>query len=378
MADLQNGKLVLHRTLGVGKIVALEPNAVHVFFPDSDKRFAAKLRLPAARALLRTDGFEPNAWLEGLSAFTFDAKTGRYALAARWLTHDEAVEQFLAVFPRGFADPAYVGNKDARAARWRAAHARWTEVFGEREGEALVAEGDLDEVVKRIRSVEERIAPLHPAADVGAVRDALSSPASSRPFLAALFELLSVPSPGRSRFEKLFAAARDLPVDAAQQWLVATLFPFVASPGRQVLLRPKIVRGCGPAGLQSRRRRFPELGDVRGASRALGSAPRVAPAERREGLHRRRGLPARHGDGEASPLPERAMNDNFRDLKERIRKLDALLADGGSQDLSFAQAVSALRRAAKHGDRTRDPSPALRALLEKAEILGRSRTRSTS
>lgn len=53
------------------------------------------------------------------------------------------------------------------------------------------------------------------------------------------------------------------------------------------------------------------------------------------------------------------MNDNFRDLKERIRKLDALLADGGSQDLSFAQAVSALRRAAKHGDRTRDPSPAL-------------------
>ena len=240
MADLQNGKLVLHRTLGVGKIVALEPNAVHVFFPDSDKRFAAKLRLPAARALLRTDGFEPNAWLEGLSAFTFDAKTGRYALAARWLTHDEAVEQFLAVFPRGFADPAYVGNKDARAARWRAAHARWTEVFGEREGEALVAEGDLDEVVKRIGSVEERIAALHPAADVGAVRDALSSPASSRPFLAALFELLSVPSPGRSRFEKLFAAARDLPVDAAQQWLVATLFPFVASPGRQVLLRPKI------------------------------------------------------------------------------------------------------------------------------------------
>ena len=72
------------------------------------------------------------------------------------------------------------------------------------------------------------------------------------------------------------------------------------------------------------------------------------------------------------------MNDNFRDLKERIRKLDALLADGGSQDLSFAQAVSALRRAVKHGDRTRDPSPALRALLEKAEILGRSRTRSTS
>ena len=61
MAELQNGMLVQHTTLGIGKIVAVEANAVHVFFPDSDKRFAAKLRLPAPRGLLRTDGVEHNA-----------------------------------------------------------------------------------------------------------------------------------------------------------------------------------------------------------------------------------------------------------------------------------------------------------------------------
>ncbi len=72
------------------------------------------------------------------------------------------------------------------------------------------------------------------------------------------------------------------------------------------------------------------------------------------------------------------MNDNFRELKERIRKLDALLASGGTGDLPFAQAVSAVRRAVKHGDRTRDPTPALRALLEKAETLGRNLTRSST
>ncbi len=65
------------------------------------------------------------------------------------------------------------------------------------------------------------------------------------------------------------------------------------------------------------------------------------------------------------------MNDNFKELKERIRKLDALLAARGTSDLAFAQALSAVRRAAKHADRTRDPSPELRALLEKAESLGR-------
>jgi hypothetical protein len=65
------------------------------------------------------------------------------------------------------------------------------------------------------------------------------------------------------------------------------------------------------------------------------------------------------------------MNDNFKELKERIRRLDQLLAARGTGDLAFAQAVSAVRRAVKHGDRTRDPSPSLRALLDKAESLGR-------
>jgi hypothetical protein len=69
------------------------------------------------------------------------------------------------------------------------------------------------------------------------------------------------------------------------------------------------------------------------------------------------------------------VNENFRELKERIRKLEALLADGGAQDAAFAQAVSALRRAVNQGDRSRDPTPALRALLEKAENLAPSRTR---
>src|SRR5689334_19948185 len=66
MADLKDGALVQHNTLGVGKVVSVEANAVHVFFPQSDRRFAAKLRLPAAGALLRTEGVERNPWLEGL------------------------------------------------------------------------------------------------------------------------------------------------------------------------------------------------------------------------------------------------------------------------------------------------------------------------
>lgn len=242
MTDLVNGTLVRHVSLGVGKIVALEPTAVHVFFPDSDKRFAAKLRLPVARSLLRTEGLEPDRWLEGLSAFTLDATTGRYGLVASWLTHEQAVEQLLAVYPGGFTGEAYLAAGDApeRAARWRAAGAAWTATLGGGEAVRLLAEDELPELVKRVLKVEALIAPLHPPADVGAVEEALDDPDSAAPFLAALADLLSVPSPGRARFERLFAAARSLPVDGPQQWLVATLFPFLASPGRHVLLRPKV------------------------------------------------------------------------------------------------------------------------------------------
>jgi hypothetical protein len=65
------------------------------------------------------------------------------------------------------------------------------------------------------------------------------------------------------------------------------------------------------------------------------------------------------------------MNDSFRELKARLRGLDELLGSRGTVDLEFAQAVSAVRRAAKHADRTREPSPELRVLLERAESLGR-------
>jgi hypothetical protein len=66
------------------------------------------------------------------------------------------------------------------------------------------------------------------------------------------------------------------------------------------------------------------------------------------------------------------MNEAFRDLKERMRRLDAILQRrGATEDVDFAQAVSSLRRAAHRGDRSREPTPELVNLLERAEAYGR-------
>jgi hypothetical protein len=68
---------------------------------------------------------------------------------------------------------------------------------------------------------------------------------------------------------------------------------------------------------------------------------------------------------------EPTMNDAFREVKDRMRKLDAALVGGGVSNPAFAQAVSAARRLMKKGDRSRSPTPEIQALVEKAEALGR-------
>jgi hypothetical protein len=65
------------------------------------------------------------------------------------------------------------------------------------------------------------------------------------------------------------------------------------------------------------------------------------------------------------------MNDTFREVKERIRKLDAVLEHGGNSNVEFAQAVSRVRRLVKKGDRSREPSPEIRTSLDRAEAIGR-------
>lgn len=65
------------------------------------------------------------------------------------------------------------------------------------------------------------------------------------------------------------------------------------------------------------------------------------------------------------------MNDTFKEFKARLRKLEGILQDRGLSDADFAQALSKVRRAERHGDRSRPPTPELEALLARAEGIGR-------
>jgi hypothetical protein len=63
------------------------------------------------------------------------------------------------------------------------------------------------------------------------------------------------------------------------------------------------------------------------------------------------------------------MNDTFRELKARVRRIDEALATGGTVEL--AQALSQARRALRRGDRSREPTTELQTLVQRAEALVR-------
>jgi len=238
--ELSNGMLVQHASLGVGKVVAVEANAVHVFFPERADRHAAKLRLPDARPLLTMDGIERNAWLEGLSSFALDPETGRYALAANFLTHDQAIADFLTRHPRELAAPdAGDARKPTRASRWRGATAEWAQAFGQGEVERLVKKGDARELVRRASRLDRHLVLVPGTFEAHTLQDALRDGEATLAFFEAVLSVLSVPSPGRPRMEKLFEAALDLPVEPSLAWPIATVLPFVADPKHHVFLWPR-------------------------------------------------------------------------------------------------------------------------------------------
>jgi hypothetical protein len=241
--NLENGMLVQHVSLGLGKIVALEPKAVHVFFATTGARYATKLRLPAALSFL-TPSADPSAGLSGMSGFALDPKTGRYGRAGAWISHADAVARFLEAFPGGFTDPRYVGagkQRGERGCRWRRAHDAFVETLGNGEGEKLLVAGDVAGLVERTLRVERLVRTLHKDAEKASFEDGLADPAAARGFFAALFDLLSTETPDEARFEALAGAVAAVMPAATREsgWPIVTLLPFIARPDLHMLLRPR-------------------------------------------------------------------------------------------------------------------------------------------
>lgn len=108
-SNLAVGDIVLHPRRpgwGPGKVVRVDPDAVHAIWRDRPEAVAAKIMTSAVTLERYQGGSDPI--LDNLPPLV--EKDGKLTLGKERITFQQAVDRFLAVFPGGFYDPAYLGK----------------------------------------------------------------------------------------------------------------------------------------------------------------------------------------------------------------------------------------------------------------------------
>lgn len=231
--------LVEHPAYGLGRVIAIQGELLHVYFHAGEGACATKLKVAIASKLLRRAAAQSHEWLDHLPPFAFDPKRGAYCLEHEKLTHKQAVGKFLATFSKGFDDPKYLGTlkqgervyKDAIADECRKA-------LGGGEGERLLAGGDVAELRRRLLSLA-RINLLHFNWDQAPLKEGLADDDVAAAFFAALLPVMAA-KPNRDLFEALVKVLDEMPAPGSPvaSWPIATIFPYLARPEDHMFFRP--------------------------------------------------------------------------------------------------------------------------------------------
>lgn len=239
------GMIVEHPTRpdwGPGKVLAVEHERITVYWRDlQESKPGDAVKVMAINAVpLSVAVVQSDPWLDQLPPL----KDGKLPITDVRLTFAEALDLFLARFPKGFRDPKYLDDPkfQERAYKWRA-HEAFEETLGNGQGERLLAAGDIDGLVHAGQHVVGMVNLLSPYEQM-AIRDALTDRDAARSFFAGLFALLSESKPSGTTFEPYAATVRNLPAEEGRArvatWPVLTILPFLAQPDRHMLLKPSV------------------------------------------------------------------------------------------------------------------------------------------
>lgn len=243
MDKFTTGCIVRHNTFGLGLVVRIKPDGIHVFFPSQEGEEAKKFRINAAPLQL-ADG-ETDPQLEDLPPFE-ERADGKFCLPKGRLTQAQALKKFLGIYPLGFEDPLYLSEASGGERGFKIqAHELFEETLGQGQGERLVASGDAAELARRASRVQAKTQVLLHATEAAAFHDGLKEPAKSLAFFAALFDLLATPEPEEFSFTNYLEALFALPQPGTtklRKWTIATLLPAIAQPDKYIFVKPEIIR----------------------------------------------------------------------------------------------------------------------------------------
>ena len=245
--DLSVGTLVLHPNRpewGPGKIVKRGAGKVFVVWRDLPDR-AAKAIVTSVIQLERAPQ-QHDAILDNLPPLKDVG--GVPTLPADRIPFDLAVKLFLAKFPLGFEDPAYIGdsNHGERHYKW-VAHQKCDALLGQGRFRRMLS-SDLEQLIDAVLSCERSVNLLSPY-EKSAFADAMKVENPTRRYLTALCDLLDAPQISRDEFEPYAKAVSDLPAERGRvaTWPVATIIPYLAQPERHMFLKPGVTNTAADA-----------------------------------------------------------------------------------------------------------------------------------
>jgi hypothetical protein len=243
---LHVGTLVIHpkkSEWGPGKVIKLDGQRAHVVWRDLSDR-EAKVMVTSVLELAH-DQSDPI--LDNLPPLA--EKDGRMLLPKNRVIFDQAVASFLARFPQGFYDPAFLGDGKTtgeRLYKW-AAHEFYEERLGNGKFGRLL-KNNFPELVQEIERCVGRVNLLS-RFEASAFRDALKVESAAKVFAHRLFHLLESEHISADVFVPYVESVCSLPAERSRvaTWTVATIIPYLAQPDRHMFLKPETTKNAADA-----------------------------------------------------------------------------------------------------------------------------------
>ena len=218
-------------------------NKVDLFFENHPS--SKVVRLMADPAMLEIASEAPTdrlkAYLEAPpKAAKRSAKARTKAAARQAGTQQEAVDRFLALFPGGFNDPAYLAEERNYKVE---ASELFSRVLSRDIRMECIREQRVDALVEAALQVDASTNLISPF-EKAAFRDGLKDQQAALTFFGALSALIDSPAPSAGHFETFAKAVQALPASKGRvfTWPIVTMFPFLASPGQYLFLKPESTR----------------------------------------------------------------------------------------------------------------------------------------
>jgi hypothetical protein len=223
---------------GVGIVAGIDGDIAHVFFRNQTEKTAKRFRF----ASIKPADAPTDPWNDKPPRFV--EKDGLYARTKEFESTESARRRFVERFPLGFNDEAYIdGKKSGERGYKMVAVELFASTLGDGKGEALLASGDVDQVVKLVKRVVAKVSGLLAKTEHVAFGEGLSDSAAAKKYLNALFALGRPAS--KETFEPYLTALRAMPTEGdteTEKWTIATLLPSIAWPSSYMFVKPTNIK----------------------------------------------------------------------------------------------------------------------------------------